>query len=74
MKQLRRAGICQDDLLYYCQDVVQPVLEYRSPCWQTSLIKEQTKQLEDVHRRALQIIFLTTYRTTKHVVHVTFCH
>jgi len=57
MKQLRRAGVCQNDLLYYCQAVVRPVLEYRSPCWQTSLIKEQTKQLEDVQRRALQVIF-----------------
>jgi len=57
MKQLRRAGICQDDLLYYYQAVVRPVLEYASPCWQTSLIKEQTKQLEDVQRRALQVIF-----------------
>jgi len=28
-----------------------------SPCWQTSLTKEQTKQLEDVQCRALQIIF-----------------
>ena len=49
MKQLRRADVCQA--------VVRPVLEYASPCWQTSLTKEQTKQLEDVPRRALQIIF-----------------
>ena len=57
MKQLRRAGVCQDDLLYYYQAVVRPVLEYASPCWQASLTKEQTKQLEDVQRRALQVIF-----------------
>ena len=41
----------------YYQAVVRPVLEYASPCWQTSLTKEQTKQLEDVQRRALQISF-----------------
>ena len=57
MKQLRRAGVCQNDLLYYYQAAVRTVLEYASPCWQTSLTKEQTKQLEDVQRRALQIIF-----------------
>jgi len=57
MKQLRRAGVCQDDLLYYYQAVVRTVLEHASPRWQTSLTKEQTKQLEDVQRRALQIIF-----------------
>ena len=62
MKQLRRAGVCQDDLLYYYQAVVRPVLEYASPCWQTSLTKEQTKQLEDVQRRALQIIWQHTVR------------
>ena len=43
--------------LYYYQAVVRPVLEYASPCWQASLTKEQTKQLEDVQRRALQIVF-----------------
>ena len=57
MKQLRRAGVCQDDLLYYCQAAVRPVLEYASPCWQASLTKEHTKQLEDVQRRALRVIF-----------------
>ena len=36
---------------------MQPVLEYASPCWQTSLTKEQTKQRQDVQRRALQISF-----------------
>ena len=36
---------------------MRPVLEYASPCWQTSLTKEQTKQLEDVQRRALRVIF-----------------
>ena len=43
--------------MYYYQAVVRPVLEYASPCWQTSLTKEQTKQLEDVQRRAVQVIF-----------------
>jgi len=57
MKQLRRAGVCQDDLLYYYEAVVRPVLEYASPCWQTRLTKEQTKQREHVQRRALQVIF-----------------
>ena len=48
MKQLRKAGISQDDLLYYYQSVVQPVLEYACPSWHFSLSKEQTKQLEDL--------------------------
>ena len=42
---------------YYYQSVVRPVLEYVCPCWHSSLTKEQTTQLEDVQRRALQVIF-----------------
>jgi len=57
MKQSRRAGVCLDDLWYYYQAVVRPVLEYASPCWQTSLTEEQMKQVEDVQRRALRVIF-----------------
>ena len=57
MKQLRKAGVSQDDLMFYYQSVVRPVLEYASPCWHLNLTKEQTKQLEDVQRRALQVIF-----------------
>jgi len=53
MKQLRKAGVSQDDLMFYYQSVVRPVLEYASPCWHLNLTKEQTKQLEDVQRRAL---------------------
>ena len=43
--------------MFYYQSVVRPVLEYASPCWHLNLTKEQTKQLEDVQRRALQVIF-----------------
>ena len=46
-----------DDLMYYYQSVVIPVTEYACPVWHTSLTKGQTKQLENVQRRALKIIF-----------------
>jgi len=57
MKQLRKAGVSQDDLMFYYQSVVRPVLEYASPCWHLDLTKEPTKHLEDVQRRALRVIF-----------------
>jgi len=38
------------------QAVVRPILEYACPAWHTSLTKEQSKKLEDIQRRALQII------------------
>ena len=53
MKQLRKAGVSQDDLLMYYHSVVRPVLEYACPCWHLNLTKKLTKQLEDVQRRAL---------------------
>lgn len=56
LKKLKRAGVTRDDLLYFYQAVVRPVLEYASPAWHTSLTKQQTKSLEDIQRRALQII------------------
>ena len=46
-----KADVSQDDLMYYYQSVIRPVLEYVCPCWHLSLTKEQTKQLEDVQRR-----------------------
>jgi len=57
MKQLRKAGVSQNDLLFYYQSVVRPVLKYACPCWHLNLTKELTKQLDDVQRRALQVIF-----------------
>jgi len=57
MKQLRKAGVSQNDLMYCYQSIMCPVLEYACPCWHLSLTKEQMKQLEDVQRRALQVIF-----------------
>ena len=54
---VEKAGVSQDDLICYYQSVVRPVLEYACPCWHLNLNKEQTKQLEDVQRRAFQVIF-----------------
>ena len=56
MKQLRKADVSPDDLMFYYQSFVRPVLEYACPCWHLNLTKELTKQLEDVQRRALQVI------------------
>ena len=56
LKKLKRAGVSTEDLTYYYQAVIRPVLEYASPAWHSSLTKGQTKALEDVQRRAFQII------------------
>jgi len=46
----------QSDLVYYCEAVLRPVMEYASPIWHSSLTSEQSKTLEAVQRRACQII------------------
>ena len=56
LKKLKRAGVVREDLVYFCQAVVRPTLGYACPAWHTSLTKEQTKSLEDIQRRALQVI------------------
>jgi len=56
LKKLKRAGVAREDLVYFYQAVVRPVLEYACPAWHTSITKDQTKSLEDIQRRALQVI------------------
>ena len=57
LKKLKRAGVSVDDLVHYYQSVIRPVLEYACAVWHPGLTKEQTQSLENVQRRALQIIF-----------------
>ena len=57
LQQLKRAAMSSDDLLYYYQSVVRPVIEYACVVWHTSLTQEQTKQLESIQKRAMKIIF-----------------
>ena len=56
LKKLKRTGVARKDLAYFYQAVVRPILEYACPAWHTSLTKEQSKKLEDIQRRAVQII------------------
>ena len=56
LKKLKRAGVSREDLLHFFQTVVRPILEYACQAWHTSLTKEQTKSLENIQRRTLQII------------------
>ena len=55
----KRAGVSVDDLVHYYQCVIRPIglLQYACAVWQPALTKEQTQSLENIQRRALQIIF-----------------
>ena len=46
--QLKRAGICQHDLVTIYVSVIRPVLEYACPVWHTNLNKHLTESIETV--------------------------
>ena len=51
--QLKRAGICQHDLV----TIIRPVLEYACPVWHTNLNRHLTESIETVQKRALKCIY-----------------
>ena len=57
LKQLKRAGAGLNDLLNFYCSVIRPVLEYASPVWHSSLTVAQTKALEYLQKRAMNIMF-----------------
>jgi len=44
-------------MLYFYVTVIRTVLEYACPVWHSSLTAAQTKALESLQRRAMQVIF-----------------
>jgi len=57
LKQLKRARAGLNDLLNFYCSVIRPVLEYASQVWHSSLIVAQTKALEYLQKRAMNIMF-----------------
>ena len=57
LKQLKRAGCAEGDLLYFYTSVVRPILEYACPVWHTGLTAAQSDTIEWVQKRAMRIIY-----------------
>ena len=57
LKILKWCSLSTDDLLYFYNSAVRPVLEYACPAWHTSLTTEQSSQIELIQKRAFRIIF-----------------
>ena len=60
LKQLRRVGVPQAQMLHFYTAVIRPVLEYAAPVWNHLLTKTQIDQIEAIQRRALRIIYSYT--------------
>ena len=54
LKKLKRAGVSQEDLVYYYQAVIRPVLEYACPVWHSSITSQQSKSLDSIQRHDIQ--------------------
>jgi len=56
LKQLKRAEVSSDDLLYFYTVVIRPVFEYACVVWHHNLTASQSDKLESLQKRALRII------------------
>ena len=57
LSRLKRAAMSSDDLVTYYRAVIRPVAEYACAVWHSSLTEGQSEQLEQLHIRAIRIIF-----------------
>ena len=57
LKQLRRSGMEDVDLLVFYKAIIRPVLEYACPVWHPGLTKAQSDIIEGIQRRSLRIIY-----------------
>ncbi len=57
LRQLRRCCVDTSDLLIYYKSVIRPVVEYCCQAWHTGLTKQDTDLIEQIQRRALNVIY-----------------
>ena len=60
LKLLKRAGVSAQ-LQHFYVAVIRPILEYAAPVWHHLLTNCQTDQIEAVQKRAVNIIYNSTY-------------
>jgi hypothetical protein len=51
LKQLKRSGMRQKDLLVYYKAIVRPVVEYACPVWHPGLTKAQSELIETMQKK-----------------------
>jgi len=61
LKLLKRAGDPGAQLQHFYVAVIRPILEYAAPVWHHLLTNCQTDQIEAVQKRAINIIYNSTY-------------
>lgn len=61
LKLLKRAGVPGAQLQHFYVAVIRPILEYAAPVWHHLLTNCQTDQIEAIQKRAINIIYNSTY-------------
>ena len=57
LRHVRRAGLCEEDMLQIFNTVVRPVVEYAVPTYHPMLTGEMRDAIESIQKRASKIIF-----------------
>ena len=57
LRQLRRCGVADKDLIIFYKSIIQPVLEYACPAWHTGLTQQDSNLLEQIQKRAMYTIY-----------------
>ena len=57
LRQLKRCGLSQSDLLAYYRTMIRPILEYACPVCHAGLTKGESDIIERIQKRALKIIY-----------------
>ena len=57
LRQLKRSGISQSDLVTVYVSVVRPILEYACPTWHANLQNYLYDNIEMMQKRSLKYIF-----------------
>ena len=57
LRQLKRCGLSQSDMLAYYRTMIRPILEYACPVWHAGLTKGESDIIEKIQKRVLKIIY-----------------
>ena len=57
LRQLRKGGLSQSDMLAYYRTMIRSILEYACSVWHAGLTKGESDTIEQIQKRALKIIY-----------------
>ena len=68
LRLLKRYGVPRHDLLTVFTGYIRPLAEYAAPVWSGALTNNEKLRIERIQKRALRIVFGTSYTTYEQVL------